>query len=447
MKLRLSTILAHALLLAALVAVSACSTRPGMVRDLEVLPQEAGAFHNLPPQEALIQPADQARLFADFLKKQFAPWRTGLSNPSPEMMFWAIDTYKNKKIYGQNKLRYPQEWMARMEALSDVAHYPSMSRPAITVKKAFLRTLPTLEPMFYDFSKAGEGFPFDYGQNSLVLPATPIRALHMSADRAWVLVRSRHAFGWLPANEVAWVDEDFMRRFNAPGFITFTKDKTVVLDSGGSYRFTAEIGTILPLSRQPGKDHFSTLIPVRTANGNAALRHAIISKDVAAPAPLPATPRQFAALADQMLGRPYGWGGLYGDRDCSATVMDLMASFGIYLPRNSSQQYKAGHTVELGHLGRRAKLQAIRENAIPFMTLIRAPGHIMLFIGTWEGHPVVLHSTWGVKTRFFGSEGRHIIGRTVITTLQPGKELWDIARHKGNVLDQVYGMSFIKTRK
>jgi hypothetical protein len=47
----------------------------------------------------------------------------------------------------------------------------------------------------------------------------------------------------------------------------------------------------------------------------------------------------------------------------------------------------------------------------------------MLYIGAKEGQPALLHSLWELHTRSFtGREGRWVIGRTVVTTLQPGLE-------------------------
>ena len=39
--------------------------------------------------------------------------------------------------------------------------------------------------MFYDPTQLGEGFPFDYNQNSAIKINTPIMVSHLSKDRAW----------------------------------------------------------------------------------------------------------------------------------------------------------------------------------------------------------------------------------------------------------------------
>ena len=70
------------------------------------------------------------------------------------------------------------------------------------------------------------------------------------------------------------------------------------------------------------------------------------------------------------------------------------------------------------------KINIILEKGIPFRTLLYLKGHIMIYIGEYQGKPLIFHNTWGIKTvDFFGNYGRNIIGKTVITTLEVGKEI------------------------
>jgi hypothetical protein len=65
-------------------------------------------------------------------------------------------------------------------------------------------------------------------------------------------------------------------------------------------------------------------------------------------------------------------------------------------------------------------------------------------IGQYRGRALILHNTWGLKTKtWLGKEGRHVIGKAVITTLQPGAELSDLARPMGLLINKVTGMSVL----
>ncbi|QGY39660.1 glycoside hydrolase [Pseudodesulfovibrio cashew] len=429
-------------LLLALLVLVGCSPRTVSppVADLTRLVQDAGAYHGLAPDVPLLTVKVQQAAAKRFLTAHFAPWERNEPGYPASEAFWGLTTYANKDLYGENTLRRSTAWLDEMRRQCRVDEYPSLNRRAIAVANTAMRVLPTAHPAFFDFSLAGEGYPFDYMQNSLVLAGTPLHATHLSADRAWVLVESRFAFGWVPVRDVAWVDKTVMDAFRSGAYAAVVRDGLSILDREGLYRFTGYVGTLLPVARREGEVNIC-LIPVRDRQGNAVLEEAILSDQSVRPWPLPATPANFAKVANVMLGRQYGWGGLYENRDCSALTMDLMAAFGIYLPRNSSQQVKKGTYVPLDGMPRKDKKRFIAATATPFLSLIRKPGHIMLYIGQQDGDPVVLHAAWGLKTKRSGLYGRKVIGRAVITTLEPGIELPDLARPDGLYIEAVSGMT------
>jgi hypothetical protein len=186
------------------------------------------------------------------------------------------------------------------------------------------------------------------------------------------------------------------------------------------------------------------LAVVPDAEQNAAMTEAVLPGSAVTIKPLPLTASNLARAVNALMGEPYGWGGMYMDRDCSAAVKDLFAPFGLFLPRNSAAQAAAGDSsVELGSLSPEAKERVILEQGIPFLTLIHLKGHIMLYIGKWNGRAIVFHNLWGVRTKsFWGKEGRKIVGRAVITTLSPGRELGN-ADHSAEILGRIDRMTFL----
>lgn len=422
--------------------LAACAPRSGEapIADLSDMAQDAGAYHGLAPDVRLISESGQVAVYARFIEAHFAPWfRTGPLHTADDA-FWGLYTYADKTLYGENTLPRPGAWMDLQRENSRPEAYPSLDRRAIAVTNTSMRVLPTNRPAFHDPAQAGEGYPFDYMQNSLVLAGTPLHATHESADGAWVLVESRFAFGWVELRDIAWVDDDVVSRFMTGAYAAVTRDDLPIADTDGTYRFTGHVGTVLPvMTREP--DGPVCLIPVRTSRGEAVLKAARLTTATTAAMPVPATPHNFTRLANAMLGRQYGWGGLYEDRDCSSFIMDLMAPFGIYLPRNSSQQIKVGDYVSLVNLPSEDKERAIMDRGTPFLTLLRKPGHIMLYIGTVDGRPVVAHSAWGLRTEQGGIEGRRIMGGAVVTSLTPGIELPDLARPDGVYIDMISGMT------
>lgn len=431
------------LIFCALLLTACSTTTPGSpIMDLVTLPQDAGAYHDLAPDTPILSEQAQDRAYIHFMAEHFGPWHRSQPKYTEDQVFWGLTTYASKQLHGENTLPRTLAWMERMREYSRVPQYPSLNRRAIAVTNTSMRVLPTNQPAFYDFDMAGEGYPFDYMQNSLVLAGTPLYASHISADRAWILVESRFAFGWVPATDIAWVDDGFISIFQTGIYGAITRDDVPLTDGDGNYRFTGHVGTILPIMDHGfGGNGVAFIIPGRTQRGDAVAQVSFVPSAFAAQVPLAATPANFTQLANAMLGRQYGWGGLYEDRDCSAATMDLMAPFGIYLPRNSSQQIKVGTSISLEKMSRQEKKRLITQVATPFLTLVRKPGHIMLYVGQQNGQPIVFHSVWGLKTKKRGGYGRKVIGGAVITTLEPGLNQPDLARPEGIILESVYAIS------
>ena len=79
--------------------------------------------------------------------------------------------------------------------------------------------------------------------------------------------------------------------------------------------------------------------------------------------------------------------------------------------------------------------------AVPFLTLIHKPGHILVYLGHKGNTIYVLHNTWGLKTiNLFGCEGRAIIGKTVITPLALGHHYLNVP---ASILSHVDKMSVL----
>jgi cell wall-associated NlpC family hydrolase len=416
----------------------------GEIADLLRLPQDAWRYVNpAAADNPLLSPEQQEEAAQRFLEKHFGPWSNG-GRPLPaEKAFAPLYALAERRVYGSNLLPYPEEEKARLEALCDVAGYPSLALRAVTVQSSDLRSLPTRRPGFANPRKAGEGFPFDYFQYSMVRPNTPLLITHRSADGAWYFVETSAAAGWLPTQDVALVDEDFVARFRTDRYLAVVEENVSLRDAAGRFRQQASIGAVLPLAGRKGQD-WRVLIAAVDADGQAVIREGLLPAGAADPWPLPATPRTLATLINRLLDQPYGWGGLYGDRDCSATLQDLFAPIGIGLPRNSARQMERGRFVSFDGLAPKEKEQTLLARGVPFFTLVGSEGHILLYLGRQDGRAVVLHTLWGIRTRTLRhGDGRHVVGRTVITTLQPGLELPDLALPEGDKLRQITGISLL----
>ncbi|MCD6304242.1 MAG: SH3 domain-containing protein, partial [Planctomycetes bacterium] len=323
-------------------------------------------------------------------------------------------------------------------------HWPNAVAPAVTVRNTSLRRLPTHRPVFAGLDEA-DGFPFDTLQESAAWAAAAVLAVHTTRDGAWTWVRAAHAAGWVPSGDLAVMDEPVSRRWTASALSAVRCDDTPVRAPGGTFLFRAHVGAVLPVAGEGfSAGPLDVLAPVRRPDGRAELVGCRLPAGSAAVLPLPATAGNLAALADPLIGKPYGYGGLYGDRDCSALLRDLFIPLGLLLPRNSADQARFGRAVNLSGLAPQERQRAVLRLARPFWTLIHSPGHIMLYVGPHRGRAAVLHSKWGLPVRRpSGRVGRKIIGRCCITSLRPGIELPDLIRPGGELLETIDCMTLL----
>ncbi|MBF0513278.1 MAG: SH3 domain-containing protein [Desulfovibrionaceae bacterium] len=403
------------------------------IEDLRVLPQDASYYLDAKASSALVSP-EAARVYGQAcLEAQFGPWRREAPGNPKAKALWAF-----RKV----SKRHPSGLAAQLAPLADLKHYPNTRRKGVTLVNTSLRALPTAAPRYNGQATSSGEQAFDYLQNSSVWANTPVFISHTSKDGAWVLVEAPFSHGWMPAADVAFVDEAFMRSFETGSYAAVVKDKIPVSGDACPADLTARIGTIYPVV-QAAKDGLTAYAAVRGENGQARLTTVRFTRDQAAAMPFAATPANIASVANQFMGETYGWGGTNGHRDCSATMRDLFLPFGIWLPRNSAAQAKRGAYIPLSFMTAQEKEKTILAQGVPYLTLIWIKGHIMLYIGQKNGHPLVFHNVWGVRTfEPDGSSGREVIGKTVITTLSPGRELQNVRADK-LLINRVEGMTLI----
>lgn len=381
-------------------------------QDLSYYAKKAGAKRLLIDRE---QQLDQDRRHNSIF---FGPWSMSRANTKKSEV--CIRKARGYKLGG---LRWPQDEWNVIVANANVGSYPSLAQPAITIRDTDLRQIPTHEPRYDKAITKAESYPFDDFQYSLLTVGMPVFITHSSADSRWYFVETPLAAGWVDANDLAPVDETFTSTWKSHDLAAIIKDKTPLTTN-----LFANIGALLPIAGKSGSS-LTVYYPVREANGWAGMRTTKLSRQQAQPKPLPLTPGNVASVGKEMFGQHYGWGGMYGLRDCSATTRDLLTPFGIWLPRNSRAQSRTGVVQDLEGMSKEEKEKIIQQTGTPFLSLIGLPGHITMYIGVYEGQVAILHNVWGVRTvEGANNNARHIIGKTLVTSIAPGAELPNLYR-------------------
>ncbi|MCB2225671.1 MAG: SH3 domain-containing protein [Desulfarculaceae bacterium] len=417
-----------------------CATAPGPGALISLPQDPAGYATALGATGCLVRPAWQKEQAAAYLREYFAVWeRAAPKHDRAELLAMGHHLWEKPGV-GANLRPLP---VGYGQALLKAAHaqaYPSANWQGLTLERCDLRVLPTARP---DFGPgAGGGYPFDRLQQTALPAGTPVRVWHQSPRGDWLVAETPLALGWLPARVVGRLSREQATVWQGGPFLAVTRDRAALRDGEGRFVMDGELGWLLPLRGESPKA-WRVLIPRARPGGRADLAPAYLPKADGGPFPLPLTPARLAGLAAPLMGQPYAWGGLGGGRDCSSLLRDLLMPFGLWLPRNSSDQGKMGRVVRLEGLSGAAKIAAIRREGVPWLSILYLPGHVMLYLGSPGGQPRVLHDMWGLKTRGPSGEGRRVVGRVVITSLSPGAALPELARPEGLLLPRISALAVL----
>ena len=297
----------------------------------------------------------------------------------------------------------------------------------LTVKRTDIRVFPTDE-LCQDSPRHEE---FDLFQHSSISPGSPIGIYYFSEDREWAYVQTPFIRGWIHTRDLA-----IAKKKGEVADYEGAQDRLVVTGSfinvfGDPHLrqslFLAQMGDSFPVLSSPDGIKMANAcyvihVPYKEDNEPLTFRKGYIRADGEVHRGfLPYTQENVANQAFKMLNHPYSWGDRLGGRDCSRFILDLFRTFGIRMPRNSREQARVGMDLPVPEGKTEKEKQKFLDQAIPFATTLRLPGHIMLYLGKDKGRYYVIHSIWGIEV--WGKAGPTVekIGRAVVSDLSLGK--------------------------
>ena len=363
---------------------------------------------------------EQSRYDREYNRKFFKPWFRKKMNLSWRQKNWQF-LFARQRMYSRYGSRISRKWFRYQIRNSNFKAYESVLKSAITVRHSDIKIYPTKQDFYYNPKRTGEGFPFDYNQNSSININTPLIVSHYSKDKKWVYIRSSYAYGWLPVSDIAFVSKYFKKQFMNNNYAVTLRDNMFVKNRG--FKSIVKLGTIFPIDVKSKKYMMAT----KTKSGYAKVTLLKAKKKwTIAKKPIAFNPSNVAMISNQLVGEPYGWGGKMMARDCSSMTKDFFAPFGIFLRRNSREQrYDGKRVVSLRWMSAKKKKRIILEKAKPFRSLLYVGGHITLYVGQRKGEPIILHNYWGAR---LNNQKKRIFGRAILTTTQIGKERKDIKK-------------------
>jgi hypothetical protein len=297
----------------------------------------------------------------------------------------------------------------------------------LTVKRTDIRVFPTEEPSM----NTPTNYEFDRFQHSSIAPGSLIGIYHFSKDRLWAYVQTSFIRGWIHTTAFAIAKEknEAVDYEGAKERLVITGSFVKVFGDPSLHQiiFLAQMGTTFPLLSLPKETGMTEQchliqIPFREVDGGLSFRKGYIHREEDVHEGfLSYTQENMARQAFKMLHQPYGWGEMFGARDCSRFIMDTFATSGILMPRNSKLQARIGVSLGLVEGMTIKEKERVLDRAIPLATTLRLPGHIMLYLGKDKGKYYAIHNIWGIQKVGWFAPATEKIGKVVVSDLSLGR--------------------------
>ncbi len=298
------------------------------------------------------------------------------------------------------------DWQQQM-ALETLPQQTS-ARWGLVTKRTDIRRFPTQTPLL----SADLNADLDRLQETAVFVGQWLQILHLSRDQQWAFVITDHYRGWLQTQDIALSDRATVLQFlqRTPRlFVTGrTASTNVTPEQPQASAVQLEMGVQLPLLPQPdvlvNGQHpaFSHVIqlPTRQPDGQLKLMLALVARHQPVHiGPLAYNSENLLQQAFQLLGERYGWGHAYETRDCSGFIRDILQTFALNVPRNTSEQaaMPAPQSLDLTPFNESEKQQWLAQ--LQLGDLVFIPGHVMMVLAVVDQEVWVIHDANGLTLR------------------------------------------------
>lgn len=325
-------------------------------------------------------------------------------------------------------------------------------RFALVVNRSDMRAYPT-DDRYY---KSKDNQNLDRFQENGLFPGDALAVLHVSTDKQWSFVQSYNYAAWVRSENIAIGERQAIREYkNANRFLVITGDKVLTSfnpEVPALSELQLDMGIRVPLAdpadnsnnlygQNPYASH-TVLLPLRNTEGELEIKPALIPrKEDVHKDFIPFTRENITRQAFKFLGERYGWGHSYNARDCTGFVMEIYKTFGIYMPRNTSQQGSGSfgeNTRFTADSSAEEKLQALKNMDIG--DLIYVPGHVLMYIGDVDGEPYVIHDV--SVFRYIDDDGEYYEGTLNGVSVTPFIPLY--GSRESSYVKQMYNIKRVR---
>ncbi|MBN1292718.1 MAG: SH3 domain-containing protein [Candidatus Latescibacteria bacterium] len=301
----------------------------------------------------------------EFLRSQ--PWGNALA---VEYAGWELDEFENEMA---------------LDTVGDEVRV----RDGIAVCNTRLRNIPSFFPNEMAVRENAKT-RWEAWNVCILKMCRPVTVLHVSRSGEYLLVACDDGYGWVRSEDIAFGTGDEIEEFaNPKKFIVCTGDR---IQFYSDPKCVYASGWMRMGDRLPVVLGGQIRVPVRNIDGSLTSAKAYVREDENVHNGwLPYTRRNIVETAFKLLDNPYDWTGAWFGRQHENTYRDIFAVFGFRLPWHGALFTIYGHneTVLDPKVGKEEQFRTILKNE-PFVTLQSCGGHAQLFLGDYNGMPIVL---------------------------------------------------------
>lgn len=348
-------------------------------------------------------------VYSDYIKTEVVNV-CGIARVLPkDTVLQAINAYSNMNKYpvyndSTKSMLTTSEKEAILEnrALDQVSDTVSV-RFGLVCDFAWLRSYPTRH--------YSNNYEMDRFQETSLNVGEEVAIYHESLDGNWYFVQAENYNGWIEKQYVGICSFEEMYEFK-----NATDRLVVISDYVAINSVNVRMGQSFPLTENT-KDSYQISFPTRKEDGTLELKTTnIIPSDDYSVGYLEYNYANMINQAFKLLGIDYSWGDKFiTGRDCSSTMNAIFRSFGMVMPRNTSNQ------LAIPTYGKKVNglSPASMKKYLPG-TMIFTSSHVMLYIGeNSAGEPYLLHNTTSGNGECILQSLQNYGGNRMIAVLRP----------------------------
>jgi hypothetical protein len=300
--------------------------------------------------------------------------------------------YLHKQDYGNNlAVKYADWELKRFEDEMGLDRVPKSVRvrDGIAVRNTQLRNIPSFFPNQMGIIDSGKT-KWELWNVGIVKICSPVTVFFPSRSGEFLLVACGEGYGWVRSDDIAFGTSDQIVEFSDP--------KDFVICTGDRIQFYSDPGCIYSSGWLRMGDRLPVIlgkqvrVPVRNMDGSLTSAKCYLREDADIHQGwLPYTRRNIVITAFKLLDNSYDFSGAWFGRQHETTYRDIFSVFGFRLPWHGALFTIFGHNEKVlqPDIGKEEQYKIILQNE-PFMTLQSCGGHAQLFLGNYNGMPIVL---------------------------------------------------------